>query len=438
MFADRSEAGRELATRLSHQRGQDTVVLGLPCGGVPVAFEVARDLGAPLDVVVVRKLRTPNHPELAMGALGEGGVVVVNDAVVKEYGVGRDDFAAAERHERAELEWRVHRLRGGVRQVPLTGLTAILVDDGIATGATARVACQVVRASGAARVVLAVPVAPPETVAMLRTVADEVVCLRTPTHFFAVGQWYADFSVVDDDEVAALLEAARWLRADTPETVDLTGVDVDVRVRTTGGYLPGHLTVPAAAPMTVVFAHGSGSSRHSPRNRYVASVLNDAGLGTLLLDLLTPAEEADGSTVYDVALLARRLADATTWLRTSRPGAGAIGYFGASTGAAAALWAAATPDADVAAVVSRGGRPDLAGSRLSAVRAPTLLVVGGDDPFVLELNRAALADLRCDARLDVVPGATHLFEEPGALRAVAELARDWFLAHLPLRVGHGR
>jgi putative phosphoribosyl transferase len=180
-----------------------------------------------------------------------------------------------------------------------------------------------------------------------------------------------------------------------------------------------------------VFAHGSGSSRHSPRNRHVASVLSQAGLGTLLFDLLTAEEELDRANVFDIGLLARRLVDVTRWLR-AQPKAGPlrVGYFGASTGAAAALWAAAEPDADISAVVSRGGRPDLAAARLPQVTAPTLLVVGGRDDLVLDLNRRAQAELRCENRLAVVPGATHLFEEAGTLQAVAELARDWFTTHL--------
>jgi putative phosphoribosyl transferase len=207
----------------------------------------------------------------------------------------------------------------------------------------------------------------------------------------------------------------------------LHGVPVEPAVGT--ARLAGSLTVPIDAPGLVVFAHGSGSSRHSPRNRYVADVLAEAGLGTLLFDLLTPDEEADRANVFDIGLLADRLSQVTAWLREER-GAEPIGYFGASTGAAAALWAAADLGPDIAAVVSRGGRPDLAGPRLAAVTAPTLLVVGGQDAAVLDLNRRALADLHCDKELAIVAGATHLFEEPGALPAAAALARDWFLRYL--------
>jgi dienelactone hydrolase len=210
--------------------------------------------------------------------------------------------------------------------------------------------------------------------------------------------------------------------------------------------LQGDLVIPRGALGIVVFAHGSGSSRHSPRNRYVAEVLNQAGLATLLFDLLTPDEErVDQVTAklrFDIDLLARRLADATDWLiRDPSTGGLRIGYFGASTGAAAALIAAAEHPERVSAVVSRGGRPDLAGLALRHVRAPTLLIVGGDDDAVIALNEDALRALRCEKRLQIVPRATHLFEEPGTLESAAELARDWFVHCLapgaaPVVVGH--
>jgi len=185
----------------------------------------------------------------------------------------------------------------------------------------------------------------------------------------------------------------------------------------------------------VVFAHGSGSSRYSPRNRYVASVLNKVGIATLLFDLLTTEEERDRANVFDIDLLGNRLAEVTRLVQ-DEPDLGnlPVAYFGASTGAAAALRAAADPGSTVYAVVSRGGRPDLAGHHLAAVRAPTLLIVGGDDRVVVGLNEDARARLRCESQLAVVPGATHLFEESGTLQAAAELARDWFLAHLGRRI----
>ena len=195
--------------------------------------------------------------------------------------------------------------------------------------------------------------------------------------------------------------------------------------------LPGHCTIPRGAIGIVVFAHGSGSSRHSPRNQAVARYLNDHGLGTLLLDLLTEGESADRRKVFDIELLATRLSKARGWLAAQpRSHRLAVGYFGASTGAAAALVAAAKEPASIAAVVSRGGRPDLAGSALASVRSPTLLIVGGQDVEVLELNRLAQSRLRCTNELSIVPGATHLFEEPGTLKEAAEQACAWFTAYL--------
>jgi pimeloyl-ACP methyl ester carboxylesterase len=199
--------------------------------------------------------------------------------------------------------------------------------------------------------------------------------------------------------------------------------------------LEGDLHIPAGAHGVVLFAHGSGSSRHSPRNRFVAGVLQAGGLATLLFDLLTPGEETvDVRTRhlrFDIGLLAERLVYATDWLDRQPDTRGLrVGYFGASTGGAAALVAVAQRPDRVGAVVSRGGRPDLAGAALAQVRAPTLLIVGRDDAPVVELNETALAQLRCEKRLEIVPGATHLFEEPGTLEQVAQLAREWFSRHL--------
>ncbi|HEY4398617.1 MAG TPA: phosphoribosyltransferase family protein [Acidimicrobiia bacterium] len=433
-FRDRREAGRRLAERLSGLRASSPLVLGLPRGGVPVAFEVAQALEAPLDILVVRKLGVPFQPELGMGAVGEGGVRVLNADVVRQARVTESQLAQVEARERAEVEERAARLRGGRPAIPLEGRTVVIVDDGLATGGTARAAVRVARERGAERVILAVPVAPPETVAALRRDADDVVAVETPQPFFAIGGWYADFSPTSDDEVVELLARAaeRDVAVDgVDKEVDNGEVDTEVVIRAEGRQLPGHLTIPSGARGLVVFAHGSGSGRHSSRNQAVARALNDAGLGTLLFDLLSPDEEADRANVFDIPLLAGRLGAATAWLLEQQDArALPIGFFGASTGAGAALWAAAEPDSPVRAIVSRGGRPDLAGARLEFVRAPTLLIVGGNDEAVLELNRDAARHLTCEHRIEVVPGATHLFEEPGALDAVADLAARWFLEHL--------
>jgi putative phosphoribosyl transferase len=206
----------------------------------------------------------------------------------------------------------------------------------------------------------------------------------------------------------------------------------DVRLDLQGFSLEGRLALPESPSGLVLFAHGSGSSRFSPRNQRVAGELERAGFGTLLFDLLSADEGRDRERVFDISLLAERLQAAADWVGAERDLARLPkGFFGASTGAAAALWAAAELSDRVAAVVSRGGRPDLAGERLALVQAPTLLVVGGNDDVVLELNRAAAARLGAPHELSVVPGAGHLFEEPGALDAVSRLAVEWFGTHLP-------
>ena len=424
MFDDRREAGRLLAAELEHLRGGDLVVLGLPRGGVPVAYEVARALNAPLDVIVVRKLGLPFQPEVAMGAIGEGGIRVLDRGVIARAGVSEAALRAVEHREREVLQSRIDVLRHGRPRASLHGRTAIIVDDGIATGSTVRAACEVARQLGAARIVLAAPVAPAGTKAAQLS-ADELVCVAMPPRFVAVGNHYRDFTPTTDREVVTLLGVG-------PTGVgEHRDIDTDVQIAVDDAVLRGHLHLPAGAQGVVLFAHGSGSSRLSSRNQYVAAQLQAVGLGTLLFDLLTPDEENGRRLVFDIPLLGQRLAQVGRWL-LARPEAAScrLGYFGASTGAGAALWAAAEPGSPVKAVVSRGGRPDLAGDRLPWVKAPTLLIVGGADPAVLDLNRQAQARMPGETQLVVVPGATHLFEEPGTLEQVARLAAQWFRRHL--------
>ena len=428
MFHDRTDAGRQLGRRLSelNKGGEAVVVVGLPRGGVPVAFEVARELSAPLDVILVRKLGVPFQPELGMGAIGENGVRVLNDEIVKAAQVNEGQIATIESRERNELERRARRYRAGRIRTPLSGRVVVVVDDGVATGSTAKAACEVARAEGAKRIILAVPVAPLDWANRLAGAADEFISLATPSDFVGVGQFFRDFTRTSDDAVIRCLDAAHEARSG--RSAATTGEQIEVH--TGHGPLRGHLNVPATPVALVVFAHGSGSSRHSPRNRYVASVLNDAGLATLLFDLLASNEEQDRSKVFDIEMLGQRLHEVTRVITTdSRFQDLPVMYLGASTGAGAALWAAAQLDSLAGAVVSRGGRPDLAGQYLQGVRAPTLLIVGANDPVVLELNRQAQSQLGCENQLVVVPGASHLFEEPGTLQAAAGLAREWFLSH---------
>ncbi|CAB4874938.1 unannotated protein [freshwater metagenome] len=430
-FRDRRQAGQRLAGLLAGLAGERPVVLALPRGGVPVAYEVAKALGAPLDVLVVRKIGAPGNPELAMGAIAEGNVRVFDTRTIASLLVSEPELEHAIIRAEAELQARLERYRSGEPGVPVAGRTVLVVDDGLATGSTAGAAVQALRDRGAQRIIVAVPVGALESAERLRGAADEVVCLAEPYFLDGVGAWYEEFGQVSDDTVTALL--ANLHQQPSPEALDATDwARSAVRIPLgPGPGLEADLSVPPHALGLVIFAHGTGSGRNSARNRHVAAQLNEQGLATLLLDLLTPEEELNRSNVFDVRLLAGRLLAATRWALEQEETAGLpIAYFGASTGAGAALIAAAQAGPTVKAVVSRGGRPDLAQDRLKEVRAPVLLIVGGEDSIVLELNRSAAEHLSCEYHLTVVPGATHLFEEPGTLDEVAEIAARWLLERL--------
>ena len=433
LFIDRRDAGRQLASRLKALNLPEPVVYALPRGGVPLAVEIARGLKAPIDLVLVRKIGAPGQPELALAAVvdGEDAQTVVNEAVGGMTGGDAAYLEKARRRELDEIERRRAFYFGGRRHLSPAGRTAIVVDDGLATGATARAALRALKRQGAAKVVLAVPVAPVETLEEMRAEADVVVCLHTPHRFYGVGAFYSDFHQLTDEETLGLLRQV-W-DVETPAPVRIVKRR---EVRLPPLALTGDLQAPADARGIILFAHGSGSSRLSPRNRAVADDLNARGFATLLFDLLAEGEARDRSKVFDIHLLADRLLHAVSWINEQPELAGLpLGLFGASTGAAAALVAAATLGARVQAVVSRGGRPDLAGAALRQVTAPTLLVVGADDLGVIGLNREALAALSCDKAMKLVPGATHLFEESGTLEKVMELAGDWFQTKLSIRPG---
>lgn len=425
-FTDRAEAGRLLADRLTAMALDRPVVYALPRGGVPVAIEISGALKAPLDLVMVRKIGAPSNPEVALGAVVEGTVpqTVLNEDILRASGADEAYVERARTRELAEMERRRTLYLGDRPRIDPAGRTVILVDDGLATGATMKAALAAVRRQGAARIVVAIPVAPEETVSELADLADDVVCLNPSRAFRGVGGFYADFHQLTDEETIGLLRQG-WNAEDPKSGDDARAVAIPPL------NLAGDLIVPADPRGIVLFAHGSGSSRHSPRNRAVAASLNAQGFATLLLDLLTPAEAMDRRNVFDIPLLAERLTEATLWIASEPDIADLpLGLFGASTGAGAALLAAAELEDRISAVVSRGGRPDLAGPRLPDVQAPTLLIVGGDDDQVIALNRKALAALTCDKLLKIVPGAGHLFEEPGTLEQVMELAGAWFQHYL--------
>lgn len=441
-FRDRVEAGGRLGEALARKGlagRDDLLVLGLPRGGVPVAAEVARRLGAPLDVLVVRKLGVPGQEELAMGAIAGGGAVVRNEDVIAGLAIPDEVFADVAAREAEELARRERAFRGERGPLDVRGKVVILVDDGLATGSTMRAALRALRPMGPAALVVAVPVAAASTCEALRDECDACACLMTPEPFRAVGLWYDDFAQTSDEEVRALLE--RHV-ADRVGAEDEGGEasETEVAFQTGGRWVRGVLARPAGRVAgLVVFAHGSGSGRMSPRNQFVAGELRRSGLATLLVDLLEPDEAEDREKVFDIPLLAERVLAATAGALSGWPGESPrIGLFGASTGGGAALRAAALRPDLIGAVVSRGGRPDLAWDDLGAVRAPTLLIVGEQDPIVLDLNRRALERLTsAESELVVIPGATHLFPEPGALEEVARLAAEWFARWLDASGGSG-
>lgn len=420
-FRNRDAAAAELADALHRYRGTHPLVLAIPRGGVPLGRVLADALEGDLDVVLVRKLGAPDNPELAIGAVDEHGHVTL-DADARW--TGADDAYIAEEtaRQRAVIAARRQAYAADHAPTPVRGRTVIVVDDGLATGATMRAALHAVREQHPACLVCAVPVAASDSLAAVMPLADDVVCLATPEPFHAVGLYYRDFAPVEDDEVMRLL-GARVERAQ--------GSARHVVIPVARGTVEGDLTLPRAPRGLVVFVHGSGSSRTSPRNRAVADALNARGIATLLFDLLTPGEDLAPEARFDIALLAERLATVLEWV-ADQPALAALplGLFGASTGAAAAIRVAAHAGTGIAAVVSRGGRPDLAGEdALVALGVPTLLIVGGADQEVLALHRDAIALMGDVASLEVIPRATHLFPEPGALEAVAEDAGDWFLRH---------
>lgn len=426
-FADRAEAGRMLARLLADMDLDNPLVYALPRGGVPVAVEVANRLGAPLDLLLVRKIGAPQNPEVALGALVEGvdEQIVINEDVRRASGADDAFIARAVAEQRVELERRKSVYLGNRARPDLRGRTVIVVDDGLATGATMKAALIGLKRSGPARIVVALPVAPKSALEGLSDQANDIVCIFTVVSFRGVGEFYDDFHQLSDNETVKLFKSV----GSQPTQIAARDHKRQVLIPPLG--LVGDLTVPKNPSGIILFAHGSGSSRRSPRNTYAAEKLNAHGFATVLFDLLTPEEGENRSNVFDIPLLADRVVEASLWI-TSEPDLEdlPLGLFGASTGAAAALVAAAELRGHVAAVVSRGGRPDLALPFLPQVRASTLLVVGSHDHDVIKLNERALVALSATKKLEIVPGAGHLFEEPGTLDAVIEHAADWFKTHL--------
>lgn len=433
-FNNRAEAGRLLALKLNASVTEDAIVVALPRGGVPVGAEIAQYFSLPLDIYVVRKVTAPWQPEFSIGSIGEDGQQIIDQQSVRLLGVSKSELQKLVNDKRAELIERTEKFRRVRPALSLQNKTVILVDDGIATGNTVMTSIRFLRNKAIKKLILAVPVLPQDKISVFRKLTDELVYLHASENFVAVGQFYKDFGQVSDAEVLRVLlkyehENSRSATGEQGARLEKTG-SVDVVVSDGLIHLPGRLDIPDTVHGTILFAHGSGSGHLSERNRRVAKRLNQSGFATLLFDLLTKGETFDRSNVFDIELLGDRLKMATNWLKqipTFRRVP--IGYFGASTGAAAAVVAAADASQGVRCIVSRGGRPDLAYQYLDQVQIPVLLIVGSEDHEVLALNRKALVQLP-QGELSLVSGATHLFEEPGALEMVARLAQNWFTENL--------
>ncbi|MDD4974912.1 MAG: erythromycin esterase family protein [Bacteriovorax sp.] len=413
-FENREQAGKLLAEKLLQYQKLEPVILALPRGGVPIAYEIATKLRAPLDVVFVKKIGAPGHEEFAIGAVAEDEKPILNHKLIKQYQFNPDEIESIIVNRISEIRERSKNYRKKLPPVSLEGRTVIVVDDGLATGATMMAAIEWLHTQKTNKIIVAVPVSSKEAAYEIKKTVDIFLSILTPENFMAVGMWYKDFPQVSDEEVLHFL---------LKQTATSQIPTRDVWIEDEMTMLQGVLTVPPKSRGLILFAHGGGSSHKSPRNLFVAKALNDAGFGTLLFDLLTVAEALDRKNVFDIDLMTKRLLVATDWAKRNCPDL-PIGYFGASTGAAAAL-GAAEDRLDIFAVVSRGGRPDLALEALPKVYAPTLLLVGAEDHPVIPLNQLAKDKLK-NCQMVLIPRAGHLFEEAGTLEQVVEYAVTWF------------
>lgn len=427
IFSDRAEAGRLLAGRLCEHVDAGVVVLGVARGGVPVASEVARLLEAPADVVVTSRLGIPRRPEVAMGAVAEGGVRVVDEQIIDAALVSPHDLDVVERHERLHLVERVEQLRAVRAPLMLGGRTALVIDDGIVTGVSARAAARVARARGAERVVVAVPIASHRGLNAVLTEVDEVVTLQTRKELLGVGQAYLDFDPVDDvhEWMSHRSPAHAGPRRDEPDAATTAALaPKDIVVPVGSSHLYGRLTAPASTSHLVIMGHDSCRERFCARSRFVGGRLLSAGFATLLLDLLTRDEERYGERFLAIDRLAERLCEVRR--RVAEP-FDRVSYLGHGVAGALVLEAAAREPGSIHAVACLAGRPELT-PRLGATRSPVLFLVGQRDHAGLHRAQVAAARLKGTGAVVIVPGAGQSFREPGTLRQASEHLCHW-LAH---------
>jgi putative phosphoribosyl transferase len=418
-FRDRTDAGKRLAEAIAGMKLERPVVLGIPRGGIPLAAEVARTTGGELAAIVAHKLGAPGNPELAIGATTADGVYYLDAEAARL--VGADDgYLAQERARQAREAARREDLFDAHRRPSLKGRTVVVVDDGVATGATAIASVRSVKAQGAARVILAVPVGPPATIEVLRREADEVVCLSIEDNFWAVGQFYEDFEAVEDEEVREILRGFAPLVTADPSR--------EFTVRRRSVRLAGRLDLPpGTGPFpTVVFVHGLGSGKDSPRNVAIAEALVDAGVGSVLFDLSghgdSSGDEREGTDAYIDDLEA-------VWgwmLNQPEIDPFRIGIAGSSLGAVVAMEAAIERKVRPATMVLRAPPADSDQFRRLPVRS--LVVIGSYDPLLEDVRVGVSQSLFCE--MAVIEGATHLFEEAGTLDEAVQKTVDWFRQRL--------
>ena len=305
-FENRSQAGQLLAAKISELKLQNPLVIALPRGGVPVAYEIASLLQCPLDVMMTKKIGAPGNAEYAIGAVGEDGTSAYNKEAIAALKIEKSVLRKLSEQKALEIREQIKKFRGNRRPETIAGKDVIVVDDGLATGATMIVALRILRKNHPGRLIVALPVAPAESLEKLREEADEVICLMSPKNFLAVGLWYDEFDQVPDEEVIRLLEETR-----TASVIQ----EMEVPIEDDKVSLTGDLNLVANGKGLIIFAHGSGSSRHSPRNRIVAEALLRHGIATLLFDLLTREEDANPQARFDIPLLTRRLDGTLQWAR---------------------------------------------------------------------------------------------------------------------------
>lgn len=416
LFRDRDDAGRRLAEIIKRRGYERAVVLGIPRGGVATAVHVARALNADLGVVVARKLRAPHQPELAIGAVTAGGVAWVNEELAEATGASSAYLEREQAEQAAEAARREATFDGGARP-SLAGRPVIVVDDGVATGATVVAAVKAVRAAGAGPVIVAVPVGPPRTLEQLRALADEVVALDEVEDFYSVGQFYTDFAQLADADVQKILEGYRRSTGKGDRVVRTA------RITRGPGELAAKVVLPGGGGQrpVVVFVHGLGSSKDSPRNVVIAERVVDAGMAVVLFDLSGHGESTvPGSTVAEFAA---DLGAVVAWI-AGQPELDAqrIGVSGSSFGGLAVVEAVRRKLVDPTAIVLRA--PPVTPGTLEGFGEETLVIAGEADPLLAGIEQAVRATP--SVALSLVPGAGHLFEEPGTLDRATDLTVAWF------------